>query len=106
MSLANNLNYMSLTEEQKQKIEEEEYRKSIQDKLSQPTQQINVSNPRTGKNKMIIGAVIMFIGIMIMSVAAGNCSTSSAPSVFGVLFLMAGLGFIIVGKFQNWYHWR
>lgn len=100
---------MPLTDEQKQKIEEEEYRKSIQEKLSQPNQpnqQVNVSNPRTGKNKMIIGAVIMFIGIMIMSVAAGNGSTSAAPSVFGVLFLMAGLGFIIVGKFQNWYHWR
>lgn len=97
---------MPLTDEQKQKIEEEEYRKSIQEKLSQPNQQINVSNPRTGKNKIIIGAVIMFIGIMIMSIAAGNGSTSAAPSVFGVLFLMTGLGFIVVGKFQNWYHWR
>jgi len=102
---------MALTEEQKQKIEEEEYRKQIQDNLSQAKgsktgQVVNVSNARTGKNKMIIGAVIMFIGIIIMSVAAGNGSTSAAPSVFGVLFLMTGLGFIIVGKFQNWYHWR
>jgi len=97
---------MPLTDEQKQKIEEEEYRKSIHEKISQPNKQVNVSNPRTGKNKIIIGAVIMFIGIMIMSVAAGNGSASLAPSVFGVLFLITGLGFIVVGKFQNWYHWR
>lgn len=102
---------MALTDEQKQKIEEEEYRKSIQDKnvqsSSRPSGQVvNVSNARVGKKKILIGLGIMFGGIFIMAVAGGNGSTNPFPIVLGVLGFIVGLGYMIVGKFQNWYHWR
>ncbi len=102
---------MALTDEQKQKIEEDEYRKSIQDKnvqsSSRPSGQVvNISNARVGKNKILIGLGIMFAGIFIMAVAGGNGSSSAGPVVLGVLCFIGGLGYMIVGKFQNWYHWR
>lgn len=102
---------MALTDEQKQKIEEEEYRKSIQDKNVQSSsspsgQVVNVSNARVGKKKILIGLGIMFCGIFIMAVAGGNGSSSALPVVLGVLAFIVGLCYMVVGKFQNWYHWR
>jgi len=95
---------MPLTEEEKKKIEEEEYRKNLQ---AQNNHKTDVVNPRKGKNKMLLGIGLMILGIVIMSSASADGKEASGFVIFlGVMSLFTGLVFIIIGKFVHWYHWK
>lgn len=62
-----------------------------------------ISNPKIGKNKMIMGVLLTILGFIIM---IAFIDSSSFLVVMGALATLSGLVYVGVGKFQNWYHWK
>jgi uncharacterized membrane protein len=65
---------------------------------------ITLSNPKIGKNKMLIGALILFVGITL--VMTGAIKNITALMIIGSVIIVAGLVILAIGSFQNWYHWK
>jgi len=65
---------------------------------------VDVSNPRIGKNDIVVGAVGIIFGIIVMIGSIGGSSTIGV--IIGVFVLLIGLVLLIKGKFKNWYNWK
>lgn len=63
-----------------------------------------IQNPKIGKNKMLIGFLMMLSSVVLFSI--GGAIQSGVPGTFGGLMIMAGLIVFAIGKFQHWYHWK
>jgi hypothetical protein len=63
---------------------------------------VSVQNPYRGKNKQIIGAIVIVLGVILMLLAYEEGSTTF--SVLGTLMGIAGVIIVAVGKGQHWYH--
>jgi uncharacterized membrane protein YvbJ len=64
--------------------------------------EIDVSNPRKGKKKILIGVIILLTGMVMAGSAQDN--QESAVAVFGWLGILIGPILIIIGKIQHWYY--
>ncbi len=61
----------------------------------------DIANPKKGKDRMIGGCALMIIGI----IWAVSLPDQDIGLVGGVIIIV-GLVLLIIGKFQNWYHWK
>lgn len=64
--------------------------------------EIYIKNPKTGKNKMLIGLVLIFLGFLFL----GGANGSSIAIAFGIICFLSGIGTAIYGKAQHWFHWE
>lgn len=76
-----------------------ESKASTVEKLKTPT--TDVISPRQGKDRMIIGCLLMLSGIIWVTYFG-----QSQLVFLGYVMLMAGCMFIIIGKLQHWYYWK
>lgn len=56
-----------------------------------------IINPRVGKGKIVLGAILVFFGFAYLFVGAFT---------LGAVCIILGLVINITGKFQNWWNWR
>jgi protein-S-isoprenylcysteine O-methyltransferase Ste14 len=72
------------------------------------TQAQSISNPKTGKDKMIGGCVLIVIGLIIVfsTISSGAKEGSSWLMIIAAPAIIVGLILLLLGKFQNWYHWK
>lgn len=80
---------------------------------AQTVKQVEVRNPRMGKNEQIFGAILCLVGIVLTlgwcgRALSGDAAPMSWAETFtvglGVLSFFGGLGLYLVGRFRHWYH--
>lgn len=69
---------------------------------------VQVKNVYRGKKKQIVGFALLTVGIIlfvtgIATVSSGSSAGAFLP-MFAVLFGMAGIVVMIIGRFEHWYH--
>lgn len=63
---------------------------------------VYITNAKKGKGKKIIGVILIFLSLTILGSKTGHTSNQG----FGGLLLIIGLGFLIYGKIEHWWHWK
>lgn len=56
-----------------------------------------IVNPRIGKGKIVLGAVLIFFGFIYVNGGAHK---------LGSVCIILGLALTITGRFQHWWHWK
>ena len=55
-----------------------------------------VANPRYGKTKMLWGMILIFFGALLFLI----------NPVISMIIILIGSGALILGRFENWWHWH
>jgi hypothetical protein len=69
---------------------------------SPPPERIEIVNPQKGKKKIIAGVTLLILGAFFAGSADGD--RDNPALVIGWLLIYIGLGCLIYGKIQHWYH--
>jgi len=72
-----------------------------------PGNAVTVRNVYEGKNTVVVGLLIFFVGLFILMgscVAGVNGGDNSWPLGIGALLSISGLIIYLVGRFKHWYH--
>jgi len=76
----------------------------LQTGVNQPIQTRDISNPREGKNYMISGCLTSLIAVVVLIKAISYGIGFLMP--LSVIAILVGIVLFIIGKAQNWYHWK
>lgn len=68
----------------------------------------NIRNPRKGKNLMVIGTVMLFLGLFafIDGYTKATSGGGYGSIIISSVILITGIAMYVIGRFKNWYHWR
>jgi len=68
----------------------------------------SIKNPRVGKNKMIIGGILIVVGLFstIGSYSSFSAGGNAGGLYFSIIFFLVGCIIYFIGSFQNWYQWK
>lgn len=80
----------------------------VKQEKSAPLQAQSISNPKSGKNKMVGGCALIILGFIVVfsSVSSGAQEGSNWLVVPAGIAILVGLIILLLGKFENWYHWK
>jgi hypothetical protein len=65
---------------------------------------VNIANPLRGKNNQVVGRVIAVVSFIILAISF--FAESSGMAVFAAFGLSVGSIIFVIGRIQNWYHWK